>query len=289
MYDQCNFLRVNMILSALMSYIGEIHGVVQPEHQHWYCVCQVFSTYSTCLCSNYLLIAMTFERFYSITRPLKAASLNTMKKARIIIVCIFVFGCSYCIPFWTIAGIAGRTCVPNLYASYNVLAELYSWLIESLIFLFPFVSLLTMNNIIIHTLRKRSKLNLSESTCQGQSEGQTFKIKQSEKQICVMLLFVTFAFLILTIPARALAFYRTFSNKHTGYYFAGLHLFHQVATKSIVTNHGINFFLYAMSGKKFRKDLRNLFFSKDSNNNTIIVSNNSTLGSSISTGINVSK
>ena len=173
MYDQCNFLRVNMILSALMSYIGEIHGVVQPEHQHWYCVCQVFSTYSACLCSNYLLIAMTFERFYSITRPLKAASFNTVKKARIIIVCIFVFGFSYCIPFWTIAGNTGKTCVPNLYASDNVLAELYSSLIEGFIFLFPFVSLLNMNSIIIHTLRKRSRLNLSESTCQGQSEGQT--------------------------------------------------------------------------------------------------------------------
>ena len=272
-----------------MSYIGEVHDVVQPQHQRWYCACQVFFTYSACLCSNYLLIAMTFERFYSITIPLKAASFNTVKRARIIIVGIFVFGCSYCIPFWTIAGNTGRTCIPNLYASDNVLAELYSWLIEGFIFLFPFVSLLTMNSIIIHTLRKRSRLSFSESTGQGQSEGQTLKIKQSEKQICAMLLLVTFAFLILTIPARALVFYRTFSGKDTGYYLAGLYLFHQVATKSNVTNHGINFFLYAMSGKKFRTDLRNLFFSKDSNNNTIIVLNNNTLSSSVSSGINVSK
>ena len=104
-----------------------------------------------------------------------------------------------------------------------------------------------------------------------------------------MLLLVTFAFLILTIPARALVFYRTFSGRDTGHYFAGLHLFTQVAKKSSVTNHGINFVLYAMSGRKFRIDLRKLFFSKDSNNNTIILLNNNTLSSSVSSGINVTK
>ena len=176
-----SILRLNLIASALMSYLGEIRHGVQPEHQHWYCVCRVFLNYSACLCSNYLLIAMTFERFYSITRPLKAASFNTVKRARIIIMCIFVFGYSYCIPFWTIAGNAGKICVPNLFVSDNVLAELYSWLIESFIFLFPFVSLLTMNSIIIHTLRKRSRLNLSEPIGQAQTEGQSLKVNQSEK------------------------------------------------------------------------------------------------------------
>ena len=232
---------------------------------------------------------MTFERFFSITRPLKAASFNTVKRARVIIVCIFVFGFSYCIPFWTIAGYAGRNCVPNMFVSDGEIAELYSWLTEGFIFLFPFISLLTMNSIIIHTLRKRSKQNLLESTGQGQTEGQNVKTKQAEKQICAMLLLVTFAFLILTIPARALVFYRKFSSKDTTYYFAGVYLFHQVATKSSVTNHGINFFLYAMSGKKFRADLRNLFFSRQLSNKRIVVSNNSTFISSLSSEINVSK
>ena len=119
-----------------------------------------------------------------------------------------------------------------------------------------------MNSVIIHTLRKRSEQNLSSSTGQGQSEGQNLKIKNSEKQIVTTLLLVTFVFLTLNIPVRAMVFYLNFSTGNTPYYYAGLHLFYQIGEKAYYTNHGINFFLYVISGQKFRADLRNLFISR---------------------------
>ena len=98
------------------------------------------------------------------------------------------------------------------------------------IFIIPFSSLLTMNSIIIHTLRKRSKLNISEPRGQGQSEGQsegqTLKIKHSEKQILTMLLFVTFTYLILSFSMRALNFYH-----NTPSYYAGFCLIYLIGIK----------------------------------------------------------
>ena len=205
---------------------------------------------------------MTFERFYSIIRPLKAASFNTVKKARIIIVCIYFISFSFCMPILFVATNDGDFCIVNRYASETVLGEMYHWLTEILTFIFPFVSLLLMNSVIIHRLRKRPLLKLLESADQTHSEGQNSKIKHSEKQIITMLLLVTFAFLILNIPLRALVYYLNFASGDTPFFYAGLHLFYQIGDKSYVTNHGINFFLYVMSGKKFRTDLRNLFFSK---------------------------
>ena len=77
-----------------------------------------------------------------------------------------------------------------------------------------------------------------------------------------MLLLVTFVFLTLNLPVRSLVFYVNFTSGDTPYYYAGLHLFYQVGEKAYYTNHGINFFLYVISGQKFRTDLRNLFMEK---------------------------
>ena len=129
---------------------------------------------------------MTFERFYSIIQPHKAASFNTVKRARITIACIFVFAYSYHSPHLFINGNNGRLCIPNRIANVNIYGAFFHWLSEVISFILPFVSLLTMNSVIIHTLRKRSKTNLVGSGGQGQSpevEGQDTKNKQSEKQV----------------------------------------------------------------------------------------------------------
>ena len=259
-------------LPASVSYVEQVLGVKMPPNQRWYCRIQQLTLYSSFMWSCYILITMTFERFYSIIRPHKAALLNTVKKARIIIICVFMFGFLYSIPYLFITDNSGKLCVPNRFASDNGFGELYYWLTEILIFIFPCLSLLTMNSVIIHTLRKRSKQNLTESAAEGQSEDRNVKRKQSEKQIVTMLLVITFVFVALNITTRALVFYLTFYSANTANYYAGLHLFYQIGEKAFYTNHGINFYLYVMSGKKFRTDLKALFISKNSLKNEVLVS-----------------
>ena len=253
-------------ISVLPSYLNQTYNINMPPNQLGYCAIFIYMTTSGVLCSTYILIAMTFERLCCIVWSLKAAALITVKKARIIIVCLFVFWFSYCIPFIFIGDYKGRSCVPNRFASV-FLGKLYYWLTQIFIFIFPFTALLSMNSVIIHTLRKRSMLNLSESAGQGQTEGQNIKMNQTEKQIFTMLLLVTFMYLILSFPSRALAFYLNFYTGKTPSYYAGLHLFSQVGVQTFYTNHAINFLLYVMSGKKFRTDLRNVFILRTSNKN----------------------
>ena len=233
-----------------------------PPNRHWYCCLKMYTYFSSFLCSCYLLIAMTFERFYSIIRPLKAASFNTVKRARISIICIYSVWYSYGIPFLFICDHSGISCISNRFASTNVLGEMYQWSTEILVFIFPFLSLLTMNSIIIHTLRKRSEQNLSQLQDQGEAQGPTIKIKSNEKQIVTILLLITFVFLTLNVPVRALVFFANYSSGNTPLYYTGYHLFYHVGQKAYYTNHGINFFLYVISGQKFRRDLKNLFTLK---------------------------
>ena len=90
-------------------------------------------------------------------------------------------------------------CIPNRFANVNIYATIFPWVSEVINFVLPFVFLLTMNSVIIHTLRQRSKTNLmgSEGLSQIQKESQNIKTKNSEKQIFTTLLLVTFAYLIL--------------------------------------------------------------------------------------------
>ena len=253
-------------------------------NQFWYCSIVVMIVLASIQCSTYLIIAMTFERFYSIIRPHKAALVNTTRRAKITIALTFVFSFFYNIPYLFIGDNNGRTCIPNRIASANVFGTIYYWLTEIIGFLLPFVCLLTMNSVIIHTLRERSKLNLCGSEGQVQTEGQNFKHKHSDRQVFIMLLLVTFGYLILTIPGKVLIFYLNFYTGYSPHYYAGLHLLDQLGEKTLYTNHGINFFLYVMSGQKFRTDLRNLFMSKGTVRKDLAASNVNIISSFNSSG-----
>ena len=140
------------------------------------------------------------------------------------------------------------------------ISKFYYWISFALQFGLPFVFLLIMNSIVIHTLRTRS--NLSENVVdegQGEIQGQGQKggkIKTSERQLYLILLLVTFAFLILTTPAYVFFLVnRPVDFTSSPEYLAGLHLFNHVVQKLQFTNYGINICLYVISGQKFRRDL----------------------------------
>ena len=141
----------------------------------------------------------TFGRFYSIIRPHKAASFNTVKRAKITIASITVFSVFFNIPHFFLSSRRGWQCIPygNLAAMALPISKIYYWLSFALQFGLPFVLLLVMNSFIIHTLRTRSNLRESAvSEGQGQSRGQSQgqKKKTSERQVYLILLLVTFAF-----------------------------------------------------------------------------------------------
>ena len=203
---------------------------------------------------------MTFERFYSIIRPHKAASFNTVKRSRVIIVCIVVISSLYSVPHFFMTGRDGTTCI--LYAKgTNLFAgRVYFWSDQILGYCFPFIALLTMNTVIIHTLCKRPTLLLTRSNTQDESQGHSSKMKSSEKQIIIMLLLVTCGFSILMTPSYGMILYNVFVDfSSSPKLYAGFILFMSIGEKTFYTNFGINFYLYVISGSKFRSDLLKLF------------------------------
>ena len=60
--------------------------------------------------STFFILSMTFERFYSIIKTHKAASFNTVKRAKIIILCTVMISVVYYLPHIFITSSEGRRC-----------------------------------------------------------------------------------------------------------------------------------------------------------------------------------
>ena len=254
---------------AFFRYLNMAHDMDRAPSQLWFCRTIVSLLWTSSMCSTLFILSMTLERFYSIIRPHKSASFNTVKRAKFTILCIIIFSIGYNFPIWFLSSQVGQSknCNAYTHAMNSIPGQMYYWSANISNFFLPFLLLLIMNAVIINTFRNRSKFTLisrAESQGQGQSQvqgqgqvqPQIQKIKSSEVQIFVMLLLVTFSYLILNTPTYVyicLLFAKV--NKQTPYSQALFHLIFSVAQKALYTNYGINFFLYVMSGQKFRKDL----------------------------------
>ena len=83
-------------------------------------------------------------------------------------------------------------------------------------------------------------------------------MKSTENQVTIMLLLVTTLFLVLMLPAYVRCVYTQFRKVSTPAKYAGFVFFSQISQKLYYTNNAINFFLYCISGKKFRNDLKEI-------------------------------
>ena len=230
--------------------------------------------FSGFLCSTLLVVSMTFDRFYSIIRPHKAASFNTVKRAKITIFCIYIISIIYNLPQAIL--VVGETyeCVPYGKASFVSYGMPYYWLSFVIHYALPFVLLLCMNSVIIHKIRSRrfgERTNNNKfqghrqgeghgkKRSQGQSQGHHKKSGTSEGQMFAILLLVTFSLLLLNTPAYMLFIYIQLQDiTASPQVFTSYFLFYQISFNLQVSNHGVNFFLYVISGHKFRNDLKTL-------------------------------
>ena len=234
-----------------------MHEVDFPPNQHWYCAIATAVLWVAGLSSTYLILSMTFERFYSIIRPHKAASFNTIKRAKITIVSIIMGSFLFNIPYLYTGTNVGRSCILD---QSKVWQQVYNWVTYVVEFVIPFVSLLSMNSVIIHTLRKRSMSEMKQEVRSDQGQGQNTKIKTLEKQTFAILLLVAFCFFILITPHFIFVVYTILVDyTESPESYARFYLFYNVIHKMFYTNNSINFFLYVISGRKFRNEVLNLF------------------------------
>ena len=129
---------------AFFRYLNMAHDMDLAPSQLWFCKAIAAVLFTSSMCSTLFILSMTFERFYSIIRPHKAASFNTVKRAKISIVCIILFSIVYNSPLWLLSSqVLGqsRNCYAYANAMSSIVGQIYYWSANILHFILPFLLL----------------------------------------------------------------------------------------------------------------------------------------------------
>ena len=114
-----------------------------------------------------------------------------------------------------------------------------------------------MNYFIIKSVKNSGKMFTSNLGTPAVDRRQK-RMKSAENQLTNMLLLVTTLFLILLLPTYIRYVYSAFVVSDTPSKLATRIFVSELSFKLFVTNSGINFYLYCISGQKFRTDLKEI-------------------------------
>ena len=219
------------------------------------CKLNVFVTLFALQNCTFLILAMTLDKYVAIKWPHRAATYSTPGRAKMISVGLYIFVFIYTIPPFFLSSVLGDQCVA--YSVSSVLSKVYSWFSFVLNAVIPFTMLIHMNYVIVKTVRKSRKMFRSNDTNTG-SQIRQKTMKNAENQVTIMLLLVTTLFFVLLFPTYFRFIYLVFAERESTTGYAKSMLIFQISFKLYATNSGINFFLYCISGQKFRNDLKEI-------------------------------
>ena len=238
-----------------------IDTVKMQRVNDWECYSLVYLELLLLQYGTYLVLGMTIDKYIAIKWPHRAAAYSTPRRAKAIIFTIIITGAVYNLPhFFLTIVTAGDVTAGNCYA-YSVkgiFTKIYSWFTIVLNAIIPFTVLIHMNYVIVKTVKNSGKMFRSDVT---RTETRQKTMKSAENQLTTMLLLVTTLFLILLLPTYIRYVYSAFMISDTPYKYATYILFSKISYKLYVTNSGVNFFLYCVSGQKFRNDLKDIVCS----------------------------
>ena len=239
-------ISVNDNIMMLMCLYDYLVAVVQIHN--WYPLeCKFLIIVALFALQNctFQVIAMTVDKYIAIKWQHRAATYSTPRRAKLIVILVYIFVFIYNIPHLFLSSIVGNQCLA--YGISSAMARLYSWLSFVLNAVIPFSILIHMNYVTVKSVRKSRKMfapnerRTNEVVDQGLDTRQK-NLKTAENQLTVMLLFVTTLFLILLCPTYFRFIYLMLTTRDTPSEYAKSMFLFQITSKLYITNSGINFY-----------------------------------------------
>jgi hypothetical protein len=192
--------------------------------------------------SVWLVCMMSVDRCIAVTRPLHASSICTVRRAKIT-VCILL-SCTSLINthFLFTYDSSNKHCRP--YKRYEFFIDrIWPWIDAAVYSVLPFILLLTINLIIVHSLFQIRHSTSNLQICQSHGNRNQRKLSTSmSRKLTTMLLAATFFFLLTSFPIVLLEIYTTMyaqlDNVYVQYYFKPLcetlqYLYHSVSCPTV--------------------------------------------------------
>lgn len=251
-----------LYVGLLRLWIGELTGYDIRDEVNWLCKLTNVVGYTISDFSVWLIIAVTVERYIVVCYPLKANNFcNTQRAKKVTLVLFLIFLCLNMHFLWTVQivyythkGERIPQCAGGKYYK-GVVADVWPWIDAMLYSFLPFVIIIILNGLIIRqvVLARRTRSELRSGTGYEQRRPS----HEGNTRLTIMLLTISFAFLLTTLPMNIV----NITTSHWNQYTDDLHLVSKYRLARTITellmyvNHSMNFFLYCATGQKFRHQL----------------------------------
>ena len=235
-----------LYLSALKTWVRTISGFELLHMSNAGCKIIFFIIHFSINFSAWLIVAVTIERFLAVWYPLKANTLCSLSRARFIVLMIALIFILNSHIFWTAElhhyPVSGHSSC-QAYAYENFVCNVFPWIHMVLYSFLPFVILLVFNSLIIVSLVKNKGI-FSNMTKDERSS------REKHHRLAITLLSISFTWIITTMPRplHQIATPQPTSMDEAGYRLLGKVICYML----MYTNHSINFFLYCLTGQRFR-------------------------------------
>ncbi|XP_053673347.1 growth hormone secretagogue receptor type 1-like [Anopheles nili] len=255
-------------------------------------ICCRFFTFSSTMCcflSVWFVVAFTVERFIVVLYPLRRQTMCTVRRAKIVILGLTITGIFYNLPIFFFASsqfsplINDTIC--DIVLEYKDQAAIFHFLDFILVFVVPFTIIVVLNTITALTVWKfasirrtmtiprgyganvresRRQLNISNSQLFGNGAVSVQQIQlcsrgrvgNSQIKVTKMLLIVSTVFVCLNLPSYIIRVKIYLETEHSN---ISIYLVQNCCQLFFMTNFGINFILYCVSGQNFRKAIFSMF------------------------------
>ena len=234
-------------LSITVGYYTMYWHSYTPFLAHSEAGCKIFTflPYFSAHLSSWMLVNITIERFVAVTFPFKAKLLYSPKRAifgTLVTVClIFMLNIHYLVKYGIIKDDYG---VPSCYTDISPsTGQIVVWLDSLLFSIVPITMIFILNVIIFIKLRRSHQFKTQKSSAISRDQMDAFRT----------ILLVTTTFIVLTLPVSVTNIYYGL-RKEDQYDDLADTVFN--VTHAIMNNNFcLNFFIYCLTGRKFRKEL----------------------------------
>ncbi|XP_076232948.1 FMRFamide Receptor [Calliopsis andreniformis] len=228
----------------LFNYKFIVHPKIVPFLYPLSCMAQIATVYLT--------LTVTLERYIAVCHPLKARSFCTYGRAQLAVLVIVIFTFIYNLPkFWEIDSytevhwkynVTVNCLTPADLRNNNLYVTVYvHWMYFFVCYLFPFLALVIFNAAIYQRVRKANR-----------DLQQLSRHQRREIGLATMLLCVVIVFLVCNILPLASNIYETFLNEPPLWLV-------QTGNLLVTINSSINFIIYVIFGRKFKRIFLKLF------------------------------
>ena len=253
-----------LLVGLLRLWIGELTGFDVKDRVDWYCKLTNVLGYTVSDFSVWLIIAVTVERFIVVCYPLKASSMCNIKRARKVILGLFVLMFLMNSHFFKTVGITlhpvGNDLPPVSKCDGDadhlfLIDHVWPWVDVCIYSFLPFIVIIILNGLIIrqvvHARRHRTAMQ-SWTTYEQRRPSH-----EGSTRLTLMLLTISFAFLLTTLPMNICNIATAFWNRNPidMHQITKYKLARTLTELLMYVNHSMNFYLYCAMGQKFRHQL----------------------------------